>query len=403
MTVNVSPSSPSRFSKTAWNLIGYAALAALAYAARGRLTEPAPTRRRSHRDTAFNPDRPDFESNRRDETGATSRSEIEASSPTDRSQANQPGRGRRAKSPWQIPWAGWKDILWRTWHQINEDRLLAIAAGVVFYGLLALFPAITAFVSLYGLFADTNTINQHISIAAGLMPEGALNIFTEQVTRITEKGGAKLGFGFVFGLGLALWSANAGMKALIDALNVIYGEKEKRSFIKLNLISLAFTIGGIVAALLAIGSIVVLPIVLNFIGLGGWSETLISLARWPLLVLLVMVGLAVLYRYGPSRDEPRWEWLAPGTVLASLLWLAGSALLSWYIQNFAGYDETYGSLGAAIGLMVWMWFSSIVILFGAEINSEIEHQTARDTTVGRPRPLGARGARMADQVGAAAE
>jgi membrane protein len=377
MTVNVSPSSPSRFSKTAWNLIGYAALAALAYAARGRLTEPAANRRRSHRHTAFNPDRPDFESNRRDETGATSRSEIEASSPTDRSQANQPGRGRRAKSPWQIPWAGWKDILWRTWHQINEDRLLAIAAGVVFYGLLALFPAITAFVSLYGLFADTNTINQHISIAAGLMPEGALNIFTEQVTRITEKGGAKLGFGFVFGLGLALWSANAGMKALIDALNVIYGEKEKRSFIKLNLISLAFTIGGIVAALLAIGSIVVLPIVLNFIGLGGWSETLISLARW--------------------------EWLAPGTVLASLLWLAGSALLSWYIQNFAGYDETYGSLGAAIGLMVWMWFSSIVILFGAEINSEIEHQTARDTTVGRPRPLGARGARMADQVGAAAE
>ncbi len=316
------------------------------------------------------------------------------------SRAAQDGRGRHASAPWQIPWAGWKDIFWRTYARIGDDRLLAVAAGVVFYGLLAIFPAITALVSLYGLFAKASTISEHLSLASGFLPAGGMEIVQEQINRITAKDDAKLSFAFAASLGLALWSANAGMKAVIDALNVTYGEKEKRGFIKLNLVSLAFTGGAILVLLVAIGAIVVLPLVLAYIGLGGgWTETLLRLLRWPLLLCLVILGLAVLYRFGPSRESPRWEWITAGSAFAALAWLGGSALLSWYLVNFANYDATYGSLGAAIGMMMWMWMSSIVILLGAELNSEVEHQTARDSTTGHERPIGERGAAMADSVG----
>jgi membrane protein len=315
--------------------------------------------------------------------------------------AHEPGRGRHAGSPWQIPWKGWKDIFWRTYKQISEDRLLAVAAGVVFYGLLAVFPAVTAFVSLYGLFASTSAISDHLSIAAGILPEGAVDILREQIGRLAAKSDAKLSFGFIFGLAMALWSANAGMKAIMDALNVVYEEKEKRGFLKLNLVSLAFTLAAIGSLLLAVGAVVVLPIVLAHLGLQNVTDALFRLARWPLLLVLVIVGLAVLYRFGPSRREPRWQWLTVGSVFAAAAWLLSSALLSWYLASFANYNATYGSLGAGIGMMMWMWVTSIVILFGAELNSEIEHQTARDSTVGGDKPLGARGAVMADTVGKA--
>jgi membrane protein len=315
--------------------------------------------------------------------------------------ATENGRGRQATSPWKMPWAAWKDILWRTYQQIGEDRLLAVAAGVVFFGLLAMFPAVTALVSSYGLFTDAQTIGEHLSFLSQMLPSGAFQIVQDQINRVVEKGGTKLGFGFLFGLGLALWSANAGMKAIIDALNVIYDEEEKRGFIKLNLVSLMLTLGGLVAILLAIGSIVVFPLVMASFGLGGLTETIIAIARWPVLLLLIMFGLAVLYRYGPSRREPKWQWISVGSVVATVLWILGSAALSYYLANFGNYDATYGSLGAAIGLMTWMWMSSIVILLGAELNSEIEHQTARDTTEGGHKPLGARGAAMADSVGKA--
>jgi membrane protein len=318
-----------------------------------------------------------------------------------RERAEQPGRGRDARKPWNIPWQGWKDILWRTYEQAGEDRLLAVAAGVVFYALLALFPAVTAFVSFYGLFAKASTINDHLSVAASLMPTGAFGIVKDQVARVLAKGDVKLGFAFAFGLGLSLWSANAGMKAIIDALNVVYEETEHRGFIKLNLVSLAFTVGALGAMLVALGCVVVFPLVMSEIGLGRLTEILIRVARWPFLITGVILGLAVLYRYGPSRREPKWRWLSVGSVLAAITWMGGSALLSWYLENFANYDATYGSLGAAIGMMIWMWMSSIVVLFGAQLNSEIEHQTARDTTIGHEKPLGARGATMADTVGEA--
>ena len=316
--------------------------------------------------------------------------------------AHEPGRGRHAQAPWQIPWRGWKDILWRTYQQIAEDRLFAVAAGVVFYGLLALFPALTAFVSLYGLFAKASTINDHLSAVAGILPGGAVDIIREQVTRLVSKGDAKLGIGFIIGLGIALWSANAGMKAIMDALNVVYEEKEKRSFVKLNLVSLGFTVAAIVAMLLALGAVVALPLLMSHLGFASVTEVLIQLLRWPALLALVILGLAVIYRFAPSRREPRWQWISVGSVIAGIAWLGSSALLSWYLSSFANYDATYGSLGAAIGMMMWMWISSIVILFGAQLNSEIEHQTARDSTVEHDKPLGTRGAVMADTVGEAA-
>jgi membrane protein len=328
----------------------------------------------------------------------------ETKSETDRggsTPAGDQGRGRRAVSPWQIPWRGWKDILIRTYRQVGQDRLLAVAAGVVFYGLLALFPAITALVSSYALFTDASTINDHMTMLAGILPEGAFGIVRDQVDRVLAKGDVKLGLAFLFSFLLAVWSANGGVKAIIDALNVVYDEDEKRGFFKLNAVSLALTFGGLVAVLVAIGSVVALPIILSTLGLGAVTDALFRFGRWPLLVLTMLFGLAVLYRFGPSRRSPQWRWLSVGSVFATLTWLAGSALLSFYLANYANYDATYGSLGAAIGLMMWMWMSTIVVLFGAELNSEIEHQTAADSTEGGGKPLGQRGAKMADTIGEA--
>jgi membrane protein len=310
-------------------------------------------------------------------------------------------RGRHAGNPFRIPLAGWKDILWRTYARINDDRLLATAAGVVFFGLLAVFPAITALVSSYGLFADPSTIGANLQTLALMLPEGSFQIVQDQIARVLEKGSTALGWTFLFGFALAVWSANAGVKAVIDALNVAYEEREKRSFVKLNLMSLAFTTGGIAALLLMVGAVVAYPLALDHLGLAPESRFIVSLARWPLLFVILLFALGVLYRFGPSRRAARWEWLSVGTLTAGLLWIAGSSALSWYLQNFGNYNATYGSLGAAIGLMMWMWMSAIIVLCGAEFNSEIERQTAVDTTVGRPKPLGARGAVTADSLGPA--
>ena len=271
---------------------------------------------------------------------------------------------------------------------------------MVFYGLLAVFPAVTALVSLYGLFASPAAITEQLALLSGILPDSAVEILREQIGRLTANS-SKLGVGFIFGLAVALWSANSGMKAIMDALNVVYEEKEKRGFIKLNLVSLGFTLAGSGVLLLALATVVVLPVALNFLGLHNATDLLLRIARWPLLTLVIILGLAVLYRYGPSRREPRWQWISVGSAVAAVAWLISSALLSWYLANFAHYDATYGSLGAGIGMMMWMWISSIVILFSAQLNSEIEHQTVRDSTVPGDKPLGARGAVMADTVGKA--
>jgi membrane protein len=313
----------------------------------------------------------------------------------------QHGRGRYSTNPLQIPWAGWKDILWRTYESTNEDRLLATAAGVVFFALLAVFPGITALVSSYGLFADPSTIGANLQTLSMMLPDGSFQIVQDQIARVLAKGNASLGATFLFGLALAVWSANAGVKAIIDALNVVNEEREERSFVKLNLVSLAFTTGGIAALLVMVSAVVAFPLALDHLGIASDSKLIVSLARWPLLFVILLAALGLLYRFGPSRRPARWQWLGVGTIAAALLWIAGSAGLSWYLSNFGDYNATYGSLGAAIGLMMWMWMSAIIVLCGAELNSEIEHQTARDTTVGPPKPLGVRGAVMADTLGPA--
>jgi membrane protein len=287
-------------------------------------------------------------------------------------------RALMTRSAAQPTWRDWKEIAKRVYKALGDDRLLAVAAGIVFYGLLAFFPAITAIVSLYGLLANPVSIREHLSLVSGILPAGGFDILREQVERILAKGGGQLSFGFVFGTALAIWSANAGMKAMMDALNVIYNVPETRSFIRLNVQSLALTIGGIVMLLLAIGAVVVFPLVLSFIGLSSHGFSFTPLLRWPILFLGLLLALAVLYRFGPSPHGARWRWITPGSALASVLWIIGSVLLSWYLSNFGNYNATYGSLGAAIGLMMWMWISSIVILLGAQLNDTL------DTWSGRP-------------------
>lgn len=265
--------------------------------------------------------------------------------------------------------ASWKDILWRTYQRFDDDRLLATAAGVVFFGLLAVFPAVTALVSFYGLFADPSTIGANLQTLSLMLPEGSFGIVQEQIARVLAKGNASLGGAFLFGLALALWSANAGVKAMIDALNVVHEVRERRSFLKLNLLSLALTSGGIAAVLLMVSTVVAFPLALNHLGLGPDSKVVVSLARWPLMLVMLVAALSVLYRFGPCRAAPRWELFSGGTLVAAVLWIAGSAALSWYLSNFGDYNATYGSLGAAIGLMTWMWMSATVVLFGAELNA----------------------------------
>ena len=311
--------------------------------------------------------------------------------------------GRLASRPSEISRRGWKDILWRVYSEASEDRILSVAAGMTFYGLLAVFPAVSAFVALYGLIADASTINEHIAELMFILPAGAGEIIADQVKRSVEASTGGLSVSFLVSFLFALWSANAGMKATFDGLNVAYEEREKRGLIALNAQSLLFTVLAILAALAAVLAVVVAPIVLQLFYLDKVVETTISLLRWPLMAVCIMFALAVLYRFGPSRAEAKWRWVTWGSAVAALLWLIISFAFSWYVSGFGSYDKNYGALGAVIGFMTWIWLSAAVILLGAELNAEMEHQTILDTTTGTPKPLGLRGARMADTVGAAAE
>jgi membrane protein len=309
-------------------------------------------------------------------------------------------RGRDARSPSDFTLEAWRDILWRVWAEFTADRLTLIAAGATFYLLLALFPALTAFVSIYGFVADPVTIADHIAFLGGLLPSGGVDLIRDQLVSLASQDTATLSFGFLFGLAFALWSANNGIKTLFEALNVAYDESEKRSFIQLNLLSLLFTLAAIAIGILFIAAVGVVPAVIAFVGLSGSEELLISLLRWPVLVVVAAVGICILYRYGPSRERAKWRWVTWGAVFATALWILASVLFSWYLANFADYNATYGSLGAVIGFMMWTWISVVILLLGAELDAEMEHQTARDSTTGRPRPMGTRGATMADTLGA---
>ncbi len=267
---------------------------------------------------------------------------------------------------------GLKAVVFQVYKNISSHRVLAIAAGVTFYAILAVFPAVAALVSLYGLFADAGTIAKNLDQMSALLPGGAIDVVRDQMIRVVSKGNGSLGVTFAISLGMALWSANAGIKALFDALNVVYAKEEKRGFIKLNAVSLAFTTGAILFMLVAMGAFVALPPALEKLGFGPGVLAAVRFGVWPIMFLGIILGLALVYRYGPSRDEPQWHWFTWGNGFASVGWLASSMLFSWYAANFGSFNETYGSLGAIIGFMTWIWISVIVVLIGAELNAMTE-------------------------------
>ncbi|MBV8538034.1 MAG: YihY/virulence factor BrkB family protein [Alphaproteobacteria bacterium] len=309
-------------------------------------------------------------------------------------------RGRFADSPSQIPYLGWRDIVIRVYKGLGEDRIISLGAGVTFYAILAIFPGLAALVSIYGLFADPSVIADDVNNLKSILPPDVLSVVGGEMQTLISHGQATLGVTLVVSLAISLWSANSGMKALLDALNIVYHEAEKRSFVRLNAISLAFTVGMVAFGVLALAIVAVLPVALSYLHLDADTAQLLDNLRWPVLLVFIAVGVAVIYRYGPSREDARWRWVSWGSIVASVLWIGASMLFSWYTTSFGNYDKTYGSLGAAVVFMTWIWISNIVVLLGAELDAEMEHQTMRDTTTGRPRPLGERGAYMADTVGA---
>lgn len=278
------------------------------------------------------------------------------------------------------PNPGLRDMRWHdvvavtkaTVAQIGADRVTSVSGGVTFFGLLSLFPAITAFVSLYGLWNDPTTIQSHLEMLGALLPESALEIIRGQVMSIASASTGALSLAGIVALLVAFWSANGGMKALLSALNVAVYQRETRGFVRLNLVAMCFTLGGLVMIALMLVIIAVVPIALRMIPMAGTNEMLIASIRWPILLAVLILGLAAVYRWGPAAPKSRWRWISPGAVFAALTLVVTSMLFSWYAANFADYNQTYGSLGAVIALMTWLWLNATIVLIGAEINSELE-------------------------------
>jgi membrane protein len=298
-----------------------------------------------------------------------------------------------------MPASGWRDVLWRLWAQIGEDNVSIVAAGVAFYVMLALFPAITAFVSLFGLIADPGQVQEQFENLRGVIPDDAWSILNDQLTAVASAQSRNLGISALVGLVLALWSAGAGVRAMMTALNIAYHEREKRGFLRFYATAFLFTIGIALLGIISLGVIVIVPVLLNLIELGGIAQVLVRLLPWLVLAGFVAIALGFLYRYGASRAEPKTRWVSWGAILATVLWIGASLLFTIYVSNFGSYNETYGALGAVMVLLLWLWISAFIVLVGAELNAELEHQTERDTTTGRPKPRGERGAYVADHVG----
>jgi membrane protein len=291
---------------------------------------------------------------------------------------------------------GWRDVLWRTWLEVNADKLPSVAAGVTFYTLLAIFPAVGAFVSLYGLFADVGAVRGQLNDLAAFVPRDVLKLVGDQMMQLATRQDAGLSLALALSVLLSLWTANAGVAALFDGLNVAYDETEKRNFVLRRAVTYGFTAALVGFATVVTAVLVAAPIYLRRQGLiDSWLVPF----RWVVLTALAACAFAVLYRFGPSRAHARWRWVRWGAAFAAAAWIGGSLGFSWYVNHVAHYDVTYGSLGAAVGFMMWIWFSVMVVLIGAELNAEIEHQTALDSTTGAPLPMGVRGAAMADTVG----
>ena len=281
-------------------------------------------------------------------------------------------RKPKAKSIEKKAERGWREIARVLYGNVSEHRVTAIAAGVTYFALLAMFPFIAAIVAIYGLFGDTASVGAHLDQLSSFLPGGALDVVGDQLKRAASGGKATLSFAFLVSVAISLWSANAGMKALFDALNIVYAAKETRGFLALNAVSLTFTLGAVVFMLLAIGVLVVAPAVMKYIGLETSTEWIVSVVRWPLLLGGIILGLSFIYRFGPNRENAQWHWITVGSAATSLTWIFFSMLFSYYAANFGSYNKTYGSLGAMVGFMTWMWLSAIVVLAGAEIDAVLE-------------------------------
>lgn len=308
-------------------------------------------------------------------------------------------RGRDANSPVQIPVKGWKDIAWRVKDEIAADRVGLIAAGVAFYGLLALFPAITAIVAITGLVVEPTQVADQINQLSGLMPKEVITIITDQATAVAGSREDGLGLAAILGILIALYSASKGMASLIQGINVAYDEDETRGFFTLYSVIFGLTlflIFGLITALLAT---IAVPIFLAFVNLGPVVELLTTIGLWVGLVAMTMLGLSVLYRYAPSRNSPKWSWASFGACIGCVIWIVASAGFAFYVSKFGTYNESFGALAGVIVVLMWFWISAYIILLGAELNAEVEAQTKIDTTVGAPQPMGERGATKADTLG----
>ncbi len=315
-------------------------------------------------------------------------------------QAQSSARGREAERPGRIPAPGWKDVLWRSWQSVSENNIFLVSGGVTYAMILALFPGLAALVSIYGLLLDPGQIESDVSALGAVLPEQSRQMLIDELHQLASASSGALGFGAVVGLLFALWSASRGMSGLITAIDIAYEQKETRSFLRFNLIALLMTLGAIIGGLVAIALVAVLPAAVQLLAAGPLTKWLLLLVQWPLLIVLVMAGLAVLYRYAPDREEPQWRWVSPGAIAATALWVAGSIAFTIYVTNLANYDKTYGSLGGVVILLTWLYLSAFTVLLGAVINAQSERQTRRDTTRGQPEPMGRRGAYAADTLGA---
>lgn len=310
-------------------------------------------------------------------------------------------RGRMARTPWQMPWLGWKDVLLRFIGNVIDNRISSLAGAVAFFTLLSLVPALSLLVTVYRYFTDPVTIAGQLDAVTTMFPQAARDLIHEQAIRLSSQSGASLSLTFLISFLVAAWSSNAAVKAIFDALNIIYRETEKRSFVKLNLVSLFTTVGGVLLVATALIVIASLPLVTALFPFHSELEELIRAVRWPTFLVLGTLSIAALYWIGPSRERARFVWVMPGAVVAALLWAGASYVFSWYVSTLGNYTAAYGSLATVVVFMTWLWISAMIVLAGAELNAELEHQTAHDTTTGNPKPLGQRGATMADRVGPA--
>jgi membrane protein len=308
--------------------------------------------------------------------------------------------GRQAGRPRDIPRRGWKDITKRVIAEVKQDNLPVIAAGCAFYAWIALFPALIALITIYGLVANPETISQQLGQLTSVLSQDTARVITQPITTAINTGSSGLTLGLVASLAAVLWSASGGMDGLIKGIDIAYDEPA-RSFPKRRGLALLLTLGGIVFVIVAVALVAVAPVVLGNIRLGLLGRIIAQLVRWTLLTLLVMVGLAVMYRVAPHRDNPRFRWVSWGAAVAAVLWLLGSAAFSFYVNNFGSYNKTYGALAGVIVLNLWLFLSTFIVLLGAEINAEMEAQTRKDTTIGQPQPMGQRGAAKADELGEA--